>query len=139
MDLAVEDMAAEDILTGTMTITAATQVDIQDLETILQPTPRGMTILGLELKSKFAWCLVLKGNLTCCFEHFFSLPPYLCLSTPLILMLTLDTTAAVTGSPEAATVIQTEMAVIVAPLMATEADHMEEALAEALAATRCLT
>ena len=49
MDLAVEGMEdpVEDILMGTMTITAATQVDIQDLETILQPTPTGMTILGL--------------------------------------------------------------------------------------------
>lgn len=64
VDLAVEAMAAEDILMGTMTIIAATQVDIQDLETILQPTPTGMTILGLELKSKFAWCLVLEQNLT---------------------------------------------------------------------------
>lgn len=42
-------------------------------------------------------------------------------------------------SPEAATVIQMEMAVTVAPLMATEVDHMEEALAEAPSATRCLT
>lgn len=68
MDLAVEvegmEVPAEDILMGTMTITAATQVDIQDLETILQPTPTGMTILGLELKSKFAWCLVPEQNLT---------------------------------------------------------------------------
>lgn len=49
VDLAVEGMEdpVEDILMGTMTITAATQVDIQDLETILQPTPTGMTILGL--------------------------------------------------------------------------------------------
>lgn len=64
MDLAVEGMAAEDILMGTMIITAAIQVDIQDLETILQPTPTGMTILGLELKFKFAWCLVLEPNLS---------------------------------------------------------------------------
>ena len=60
MDLAVEvegmGVPAEDILMGTMIITAATQVDIQDLETILQPTPTGMIILGLELKFKFAWC-----------------------------------------------------------------------------------
>lgn len=53
---AEEDMEAPtgDIPTGTMTATAATQVDIQELETILQPTPTGMTILGLELKFKFA-------------------------------------------------------------------------------------
>lgn len=48
-------------------------------------------------------------------------------------------TAAVTGSPEAATVIQMETAVTVDLLMDMEVDPMEEALAEVQVATRCLT
>ena len=39
---------------GTMIIKAITQMVMQELETILQPIPTGMIILGLELKSKFA-------------------------------------------------------------------------------------
>lgn len=41
------------IQTGTITIKIAIQVDIQELETILQPFPMGMSTLGLELKFKF--------------------------------------------------------------------------------------
>lgn len=33
---------------GTTTVSAATLADTQDLETILHPTPTGMTTLGLE-------------------------------------------------------------------------------------------
>lgn len=57
MDLAAaEGMEAPtgDIPMGTTIIMVAIQVDIQELETTLQPTPTGMIILGLELKSKFA-------------------------------------------------------------------------------------
>ncbi len=36
------------ILTGTVTIKATTLLAIPELETILQPIPTGMTILGLE-------------------------------------------------------------------------------------------
>ncbi len=60
VDLAVEGMGVElaDIRMGTMTIKAVSLVDIPRLEPILQPTPTGMIILGLELKSKFVWCLI---------------------------------------------------------------------------------
>ena len=59
-DLVAEEgmeVPMEDIPTGTMTITAATQVDTQELETTLQPTPTGMIIQGLDLKFKFVGSL----------------------------------------------------------------------------------
>ena len=42
------------ILTGMVTIKAITLAATLELETILQPIPTGMIILGLDLKSKFA-------------------------------------------------------------------------------------
>ncbi len=39
----------EDIQMGTMTIPADTTADSQEVETILQPIPAGMTIQGLEV------------------------------------------------------------------------------------------
>lgn len=42
------------IRTGTVTIKAIPPLAIPVLETILQPIPTGMNILGLDLKSKFA-------------------------------------------------------------------------------------
>jgi hypothetical protein len=45
------------IPTGTMTVKDIILLAILELGTILQPIPTGMTILGLELKSKFAWRL----------------------------------------------------------------------------------
>lgn len=39
---------------GYVTIKASTQLATWELETILQPIPMGMSILGLELKSMFA-------------------------------------------------------------------------------------
>lgn len=54
--LVVEAMAVPTvaILMGTVTIKAITLPATLELETILQPIPTGMIILGLELKSKFA-------------------------------------------------------------------------------------
>lgn len=54
VDREVEDTVVEtvDIPMGTMTIKAATQVDIQGLKTILHPSPTGMIIQGLRSKSK---------------------------------------------------------------------------------------
>lgn len=42
---------------GTVTIKTTSPLATPVLETILQPIPTGMNILGLELKSKFAWRL----------------------------------------------------------------------------------
>lgn len=50
----VMEVRVVDILMGMMTVKVAIQLDTQELETILQSTPMGMTILGLGLKSKFA-------------------------------------------------------------------------------------
>lgn len=55
MVLVVEGMVVVQtvvILTGTMTVKETTLLAILELEAILQPIPTGMTILGLELKSR---------------------------------------------------------------------------------------
>ena len=52
VEVVVEDQV--DIQTGTMTILEAIQPQGQEVETILQPIPMGMIILGLKLQSKLS-------------------------------------------------------------------------------------
>lgn len=47
---------------GTVTTKATSPLATPVLETILQPIPTGMNILGLELKSKFAWRLAVSRS-----------------------------------------------------------------------------
>ena len=56
VDLVEEAMEVQAVAIrmGTVTIKATSPVATLVLETILQPIPTGMNILGLELKSKFA-------------------------------------------------------------------------------------
>ena len=52
VEVVVEDQV--DTQTGMMTIPEATQCRAQEVETILQPIPTGMNILGLKLQSKLS-------------------------------------------------------------------------------------
>lgn len=80
VDREAEEVTVEtvDIPTGTITIKAATQENIQGLKTILHPTPTGMIIQGLRSESKLRVVLLFKtllfvplisqvclGSLTC--------------------------------------------------------------------------
>ena len=50
----VEEEAAGATQMGMMTIQATTLVEIQEVETILQPIPAGMIIQGLDVQSKLS-------------------------------------------------------------------------------------
>lgn len=49
MAVAVVEQVVEDTQTGTITIQATIPVEVQEVETILQPIPAGMIIQGLEV------------------------------------------------------------------------------------------
>lgn len=123
------------ILTGTVTIKATTLLAMSELETILQPIPTGTTILGLELKSKFARNLFL-------FELLDQSGGFRLFTSVLLNSERADKTCdivAVTHTLEAI-VTQTETVDMVVPPTVMEGeDHMEEDLVAAPVAIKCPT